>query len=157
ELVVVPNACTDGTADVVAQLAERDERIRMVPVTLSGWGRSVRAGLAAARGNILAYTNTARTDPQILPGFLSRFLESRSCLVKARRESRQAPLREIGSLLFNLEARALFGIRCQDVNGTPKIFTRELYESAAPTADGDLFDLELIAAAAGRDVPIIEI
>src|SRR5947209_1415621 len=70
ELIVVPNASTDGTTEVVAGLARRDARIRVVENPLGGWGRSVGAGLAAANGEVLAYTNTARTDPTCLPKYI---------------------------------------------------------------------------------------
>lgn len=157
ELIVVPNACRDETVEVVLRLAQRDERVRMIVLAESGWGRAVRAGLEAARGNILAYVNSARTDPEILPAFVQRFMGGGECLVKARRESRQAPLREIGSALYNLEARVFFGLGCRDVNGTPKVFSRKFYESSSLTSTGDLFDLELLAGAGRQGLPIIEI
>jgi glycosyltransferase involved in cell wall biosynthesis len=157
EIIVAPNACTDDTVEVVGRLAQQDERIRMVALADGGWGRAVRAGLRAAWGSILAYTNSARTDPELLPAFVERFLRNRDCLVKARREARHAPLREFGSALYNFEARLCFGIRCSDVNGTPKIFSRAFYESRNFTSNGDLFDLELIAAAGKAGVPVVEI
>ena len=158
ELVVVPNASSDGTEQVVAEIAQRDPRIRMASNPEGGWGLSVRTGLDAARGEILAYTNTARTDPAGVPEFVRRYRElgGRS-LVKARREARQAPVREIGSLLYNLEARLCFGVRCGDVNGTPKVFSREFYRTLRLTSAGDLLDLELMAAAVRRRVPVDEL
>jgi glycosyltransferase involved in cell wall biosynthesis len=157
ELIVVPNACTDDSEVVVGQLAQDDERVRMVALAEGGWGRAVRAGLRAAWGSILAYTNTARANPELLPEFVERYWRSRECLVKARREARQAPLRELGSGLYNFEARLCCGVHCRDVNGTPKIFSRAFYESLSLASTGDLFDLELIAAAGRRGMPIIEI
>jgi glycosyltransferase involved in cell wall biosynthesis len=157
ELVVVPNASTDRTQEVVEALARRDGRIRVVPNPLGGWGRSVRTGLDAAAGGILVYTNTARTDPDALPRFVRHYLDHQPCLVKARRESRNAPLRELGSALYNFEGRVLFGIAVQDVNGTPKVVSRDLYRSLRLRADDDLLDLELMAHAARLGIPIIEI
>jgi hypothetical protein len=157
ELVVVPNASRDATQAVVEALAQKDERIKVVPNLAGGWGRSVRLGLEAAGGTVLAYTNTARTEPESLPSFVQLYQRGRRCLVKARREARQAPLRAAGSLLYNLEARLLLGVRCSDVNGTPKIFGRDLYERIALTAEGDLLDLELMAWAARLGIAIEEI
>jgi glycosyltransferase involved in cell wall biosynthesis len=157
ELVVVPNASTDRTQEVVEALARHDARIRVVPNPHGGWGRSVRTGLDAAAGDILAYTNTARTDPDALPRFVRHYLELQPCLVKARREARNAPLRELGSALYNFEGRVLFGIAARDVNGTPKVLSRETYRSLHPGADDDLLDLELMARAARRGIPVFEI
>src|SRR5262245_47876890 len=158
ELVVVPNACSDATPRIVEELARRDGRIRIVPNPDGGWGLSVRIGLAAALGSVLAYTNTARTDPALVPVFVRRFWDQGGrFLVKARREARQALLREIGSWLYNLQARLCFGINGGDVNGTPKVFGRDLYRSLRLTATGDLLDLELLAGVARRGHPIVQV
>jgi hypothetical protein len=157
ELVVVPNASTDGTQEVVERLAERDPRVRVVPNPAGGWGLSVRTGLDAARGSVLCYTNTARTDPAALPDFLTHYQAHAPCLVKARRRRRGAPLREAGSFLYNLEARLLFGVSCGDVNGTPKVFGAAFYRSLRLMAAGDLLDLELLGAAARRGLPVVEV
>jgi glycosyltransferase involved in cell wall biosynthesis len=93
ELVVVPNASTDGTWDVVERISLGHPQVRVVDNPLGGWGLSVRTGLAAARGSILVYTNTARTDPAMLPDFVRRYSESGVGLVKARRSARHSLLR----------------------------------------------------------------
>jgi hypothetical protein len=157
ELMVVPNASTDGTARAVEEVAAGDPRIRVVDNPVGGWGRSVRAGLDAATGDVLVYSNTARTDPAALPGFVRRYLDEAPCLVKASRRARQAPLRQLGSLLYNLEGRLLFGLRCGDVNGTPKVFARDLYERLHLSADGDLLDLELVAGATRLGTRVVEV
>jgi hypothetical protein len=66
-------------------------------------------------------------------------------------------LREAGSWLYNLEARVLFGVRCDDVNGTPKVFSRALYERLILAQDGDTLDLELIAQATRLGVTIVDV
>jgi hypothetical protein len=157
ELVVVPNASTDGTGEVVAALAVADPRVRCVPNPPGGWGRSVRVGLRAARGDVLVYTNTARTDPDAVPEFVRRHREHPRAVIKASRRARKAPLREVGSWVYNLQARVLFGVPCRDVNGTPKVFGRDLYDRLNLTENGDLLDLELIAQAATTGATVVEV
>ena len=157
ELVVVPNASVDATTEIVHQIARNDSRIVVVPSEQGGWGLAVRLGLSHARGDVLGYTNTARTDPAILPRFVARHLQGGRNLVKARRIARHAPLRELGSAVYNLEARALFGVGCRDINGTPKIFSAAFQRSANLTANGDLLDLELMVQAHRRGVRIEEL
>jgi hypothetical protein len=157
ELVVVPNASTDDTEDRVRALATADPRVRCVANPAGGWGLSVRVGLEVTRGDVLVYTNTARTDPETLPEFVRRHLEQPRTLVKAARQRRNAPLREVGSWLYNLEAQILFGVRTRDVNGTPKVFARALYDRLALAQDGDLLDLELIAQATRLGATILDI
>lgn len=157
ELVVVPNACSDATADVARSLAAADPRVRVVEIARAGWGLAVLTGLAAARGAMLCYTNSARTDPEHVVAVLDLCLSRAPCLAKARRARRGAPLRETGSWLYNLEGRLLFGIRARDVNGTPKVFSRQLYRDLRLFSEGDLLDLELMAKASRRGVPIVEL
>jgi hypothetical protein len=157
ELVVVPNASTDRTQGVVEDIARGDARVRVVVNPHGGWGLSVRTGLDAARGSVLCYTNTARTDPETIPTFLNYYRRHGHCLVKARRGDRNNLSRELGSFLYNLEARFFCGVRCQDVNGTPKVFDASLYRAIKLTSRGDLLDLELLSAAARLGVPVHEI
>lgn len=157
ELIVVPNGAPDRTQEIVEDFARGDARVRVVVNPSGGWGLSVRMGLDAARGKVLGYTNTARTDPESLPLFVQSYHAHSPCLVKARREHRQAPLRSLGSWLYNWEARVLFGIQARDVNGTPKLFSREFYQSGHWTANLDLLDMEIMAWASRCGVRIIDI
>jgi dolichol-phosphate mannosyltransferase len=88
ELVVVPNASRDRTTDVVRELAARDRRVRIVENPRGGWGLSVLTGLRAARGKVLCYTNTARTDPERLPELFRLYETHAPCLAKACRMHR---------------------------------------------------------------------
>jgi hypothetical protein len=156
ELVVVPNACTDKTPDIVRALAAADPRLRCVEEPMGGWGRAVLRGLAAARGTDVCYTNSARTEPAHVVALYALYRRSLPCLAKVRRVNRGAPLREIGSWLYNTEGRLLFGFRAGDVNGTPKIAARALLQALPLRAQGDLLDLELMAQVTRRRLPIVE-
>jgi glycosyltransferase involved in cell wall biosynthesis len=157
ELVVVPNASTDRTQQVVEGIARGDDRVRVVVNPLGGWGLSVRTGLDAAQGSVLCYTNTARTNPETIPQFLDYYRRHGRCLVKARRGDRNHLTRELGSLFYNLEARLFCGVRCQDVNGTPKVFDARWYRSLRLESAGDLLDLELLSTAARLGVSVHEL
>jgi glycosyl transferase family 2 len=156
EIVAVPNASTDATLEVVAALAAREGRVRMVENPRGGWGLSVLTGLRAARGEVLCYANSSRTDPTHLPALLDLYLRKQPCVAKVRRAQRGAPLREAGSWLYNLEARILFGLRARDVNGTPKMLSRSFFEGSALGSTGDLLDLELLAKAHRMGLPIVD-
>ncbi|MEK7476322.1 MAG: glycosyltransferase [Candidatus Coatesbacteria bacterium] len=157
EIVAVPNGCSDETPAIVARLAAADPRVRMVGNPAGGWGRSVRMGLAAASGATLCYTNSARTDPVTVVALLALYRTAGRGVAKATRSARGAPVRELGSWAFNLEARVLFGVTGADVNGTPKILSRELLDRLALREDGDLLDLELLAGAARLREPVAEL
>lgn len=157
EIVLVPNACTDETAAIVRGLAVEDSRVRCRESAEGGWGRAVRAGLEAARGEVLCYANSARTDPDLVPHLLQQWSSADERVLKIRREQRGAPLREIGSWLYNLEVRCLFGTACRDVNGTPKIFSRRLYERLDLRSNGDVLDAELVIQATRLGAAIVDV
>jgi glycosyltransferase involved in cell wall biosynthesis len=157
ELVVVPNACTDNTFEIVQKLAASDETIRVVENPKGGWGLSVLTGLKAARGEVLCYTNSARTDPANIPVLLELYQKNSPCLAKVRREQRGVFLRSLGSTLYNFEGRILYDIKARDVNGTPKILSRELYEKSALFSEGDLLDMELLAKVTRLKIPVVEL
>ncbi len=156
ELVVVPNACTDETAGNVRERAEREPRIRVVENPEGGWGLSVLTGMRAARGRTLCFTNSARTDPAHIPPLLELFQRNSPCIAKVRRHRRGVLSREAGSSLYNLEARALFGIAVRDVNGTPKVLLRGDFERLALESPGDLLDLEIMAKAHRLGIQVVE-
>jgi glycosyltransferase involved in cell wall biosynthesis len=156
EIVVVPNGCRDGTAEIARRLAEQDPRLRVEEASRSGWGHAVLTGLGVARGSLLAYANSARTDPAWIPPLVELHDQSAPCLAKVLRHQRGAPLREAGSWLYSLEARMLFGVHARDVNGTPKLFSRALLERLNPSCRDDLLDLEIMAKAARHRVKVVE-
>jgi hypothetical protein len=68
ELVVVDDASTDGTADLVAALAERDPRVVLVRLPANGGVSNARnRGLATVRGEWLGFLDA---DDLLLPGAL---------------------------------------------------------------------------------------
>jgi glycosyltransferase involved in cell wall biosynthesis len=157
ELVLVPNACRDETPAVAHALAGRHPAVRVVESELGGWGRAVRVGLAAATGSLLCYTNSARTAPEELTLTLLYAVAHPNIVVKANRKIREHWTRRLGSLLYNLECRALFDLACWVVNGTPKVFPRTMSALLALSRDDDLIDAEFAAICRREGYPMLEV
>lgn len=157
DLVLVANGCTDGSIDVCRGLAERHREVRTFEHDRGGWGRAVRAGLADARGELLGYTNSARTSPEILALMLSYARAYPEVVLKANRRIRDNVVRRAGSLIYNLECRALFNMPTWDVNGTPKLFPRSFDKLLGLHSTGDLVDAEFMLACRKQSYPVIEI
>jgi glycosyltransferase involved in cell wall biosynthesis len=159
ELLLIVNGCppTDTTRDVCATIAEGDSSIRVFEEKLGGWGRAVKRGIREATGDLICYTNSARTtDRDLLISVLyaQGFPES---IVKANRRIRESAARRIGSLLYNIECRTLFDLSVWDINGTPKIFPRKYAPLLELTADGDLIDAEFNVVCREHEYPMIEV
>ena len=106
----------------VRRLADTNSGIKVVLTEKGGWGNAVKLGIKAASGDLICYTNSARTSPQILHDILGYGLANPNVVVKANRKIRDSFRRRLGSLLYNLECRMFFDSPVWDINGTPKVF-----------------------------------
>ena len=157
ETILVVNGGGDKSLDVCRALEVQYETVRATYSQQKGWGRAVRLGLKAAKGDVLCYTNAARTRPSDLKNFIHAALDNPAMVVKAKRYRRRPLKRKLGSLLYNLECRALFALPTWDVNGTPKVFRHDVYTAINLQSDDGLIDLEFNIKCKRLGVPMLEI
>jgi glycosyltransferase involved in cell wall biosynthesis len=157
ELIVVANACTDDTAATCIDAAASIPDLRVIEEAKGGWGRAVRRGLSEARGDVLCYTNSARTTNETLVLMIVYASAYPAVVLKANRRLRESYLRRFGSLLYNLECRLLFDLPIWDINGTPKVFPRTFDALLQLKRDDDLIDIEFAAVCQRAGYPIIEV
>jgi dolichyl-phosphate beta-glucosyltransferase len=155
EIILVVNDRLQETLRTAEALARLDPAVRVLE-SQSGWGVAVRAGLEAARGELLCYTNSARTQAGDLQMALRYGHVNEAAVVKASRKQRRQFLRRLGSVIYNFECRMMFGIAVWDVNGTPKVFHRCVLNQLDLTEDGDLIDLEFCVLCKERGIPVVE-
>ncbi len=157
ELVLAVNASRDESLSVCEALAATYPQVRVIHDARPGWGRAVKAGLQAARGDLLCYTISARTSAAELRQVLLEAIAHPGSVVKATRQVRESWKRRLGSLLYNVECRVLFGFSTRDVNATPKVFARTQAPLLMLTSDGDLLDAEFLATCARHGYPVREV
>jgi glycosyltransferase involved in cell wall biosynthesis len=157
ELILVPNNCRDDSERICAGLSATHPTVRTVVSRRGGWGLAVKLGLAAAHGDLLCYTNLARTSADDLLLLLVYALTFPQAVIKANRKIRESLLRRAGSLLYNLQVRALFDLSYWDINGTPKVFPRSMNGLLALTRDDDLIDAEFCAVCRQAGYPLLEV
>ncbi len=143
ELILVVNGPDDASLAIARRLeAESPARVRVIASPTAGWGHAVRLGLAAAKGDVICYTNAARTSAQDLALVLMYAIAYPDVVIKVNRRVRDSLFRRLGSLLYNLECRMLFDLAYWDLNGTPKVFHRSRHELLALAREDELIDLE---------------
>ena len=131
EIVVVDNGSTDDTEIVLQRLRGTSPRVKTVRVFPNkGYGNGILVGLQATSGDVVGWMHA---DKQVLPEDVARVYTTlkteRADLCKIVRVSRAEALwRRLQSTMYNGLFRALFGGVCQDINASPKIFRRSLYE-----------------------------
>ncbi len=157
EFVLVCNACTDNSVSVCQELARKDPHIKVVDTKRGGWGYAVKLGLQQASGDLICYTNSARTSPEQLKTVLGYGLIYPNVVVKANRKIRDSFRRRLGSLLYNLECRMLFDSPVWDINGTPKVFPAKFAPLLKLSREDDLIDAEFVAVCRQYDYPILEV
>ena len=156
-LVLVPNACTDATVQICRSIEAARNDVHVVELDEGGWGRAVKAGIRAATGELICYTNSARTTPEMLSLTLVYAHTYPNVVIKANRRLRDNALRRFGSLLYNLECRTLFDLAVWDINGTPKIFPRKFDKLLELTRDDDLIDAEFALVCRRHGYPVVEV
>ncbi len=157
ELLLVVNGCRDNSLEVCQALTASYSSVRIVFSQKGGWGLAVKLGLQNAVGDLLCYTNSARTSARDLQLLIMYAIANPSTVIKANRRIRDNWRRRFGSLLYNLECRLLFDLAYWDVNGTPKVFPRQFDKLLALSQDDDLIDAEFNAVCRRENYPLLEV
>jgi glycosyltransferase involved in cell wall biosynthesis len=145
EIVVVDDASTDRTGALAEELARADGRVRVIHNARNRTlGGSLREGLAAARGEVVLYTDAdLPADLWLLAGY--RFDRTGEGLRRA-----------LLARCYNLALRLLFGLRVRDVNFAFKLVRRSLLDRIALTSEGSFIDAELILRARKAGARVIQ-
>ncbi len=155
--ILVPNGCRDDSVAVCNKLVERHQGVRCEESPIAGWGAAVLHGLGKADGDLLCYTNLARTSAADLQLLILYAIANPGSVVKAERKIRESFVRRSGSLLYNLQCRALFDLSYWDINGTPKLFPSKFSRLLEMTRKDDLVDLEFCVICREEGYPFLEV
>lgn len=157
EFLLVVNGSRDESLQVCESMAKKLPELRVFELEKGGWGRAVLFGIKQSRGELICFTNTARTDARdlVLVTLYARIYPE--VVVKAERKFRDSWLRRLGSLLYNLQVRLLFDLAHWDINGTPKIFSRQHAHLLNLSSENDLVDAEFLACCRREGYAVISV
>ncbi|MER7541426.1 glycosyltransferase [Actinomadura sp.] len=164
EVIVVDNASTDGTADVVRGW-DGPVPVRLVRCERRGKGAAVRAGLLETRAPYVGFMDAdMATDLAALDEAIVLLREGRPVVVGSRRHGRSVvqgyalPIRRLGAITFNRIVRDLVG-GIQDTQCGFKFFDGPLGRAAAEELRtvGFSFDVELLAHCVRRGASVTAI
>ncbi len=147
EVIPVDNGSADDTGGRLRGYAARHPTVRLVSVPVNeGYGWGIIQGLAQARG---AYAGYMSGDGQIRPDdpvrVCAAMVAAGAMAGKIVRNVRHDGwLRRVNSAAYNAVCRAGFGLRSQDVNGTPKVLARPLLDRLQLSSKDWFIDFELM-------------
>lgn len=148
EVIVVDDGSQDDTAGVIKQLVDELSWLRLVSHDRNrGYGAALRTGFAAARHDLVFYTDA---DQQFEVGELRDHLHRMDSvdLLTGFRVYRYDPLsRLVVSWVYNRMVRVLFRVEVRDVDCSFKLMRRERLDRLVLLSDDFFIDTELVARA----------
>jgi glycosyltransferase involved in cell wall biosynthesis len=151
EVIVVENGSTDGTDAIADALAASESEVRAEHCAEADYGRALRAGLLAARGEAVVNFDADFYDLAFLAAAVDRVLapDGPAIVVGTKRgegaTDERTLLRKAATATFSTMLRVGFGLHVSDTHGI-KAMRRAAVEpyARACTSGQDLFDTELI-------------
>jgi len=127
ELIFVNDGSEDSSGKILAELAEKDARVRVIEFTRNfGKSSALGCGFSVARGD---YVITIDADLQDEPKEVARFIEKLEQgfdLVSGWKRNRRDPLgKRVLSRIFNQVVRLISGVELHDFNCGYKAIQRE--------------------------------
>jgi glycosyltransferase involved in cell wall biosynthesis len=127
EIVLVNDASSDGTAEILDQLSTSDLTVIHHPVN-RGKGAAIRTALEAATGDVVVIQDAdLEYDPQDLPRLMAAIDAGQADVVYGVRPlDSQKRLLRWGNRFVSLMTRLFYGGRLQDVETCYKMMRREI-------------------------------
>lgn len=155
EILVVANACTDGTVDVAREVAEDWPLVLVVDIPdRVGKGGAIVAGFGLARGERVAFADAdGATAPESLLQILDALDEADSAIGSRRLPAssvvRHDPTRRVLSGVFGLAVRHGLGLPFRDTQCGAKAFRADVARTLArqTTERRWAFDVDLLMRA----------
>lgn len=155
EIIVVDDGSRDASASVVERRRRDDGRVRLIRLASNeGYGAALRAGLRAARGELIFFSDADLQFDLDELGFLLDHTDRFDIVAGYRSPRRDSwPRRAIGAG-WSLFVRGLFGLQIRDIDCAFKIFRRHVIESIPIASIGAFINTEILVRArqAGFDI-----
>jgi len=160
ELIVIDDASDDATGAIADRCAAENSRVRVVHhATNRKLGGSMRSGFAAARGDLVLYTDADLPfDMAELPRIVRLMRDYDADIVSAYRFDRtgEGALRAVYTFVYNALVKAVFGVRLRDINFACKLVRRRVLDAVDLRSEGSFIDAELMIRAKRSGFEIVQ-
>jgi glycosyltransferase involved in cell wall biosynthesis len=161
EIVIVDDGSTDGTRDVLRQLA--DSTVHVITHDVNrGKGAAIRSGLAYVTGDlVLVQDADLEYDPDDWPKLVTPILRGKARVVYGSRFTGERRnmlfLHWVGNRFLSLVTNVLYNTTLSDMETCYKLFDRELLDSITLRAQRFEFEPEVTAKLLRRGIRIYEV
>jgi glycosyltransferase involved in cell wall biosynthesis len=146
EVIIVNDGSGDRTPEIADELARTYPEVRVIHHPQNrGYGGALRSGFAAARKELIFYTDgDAQYDPAEMET-LWRRLASDVDLVNGYKISRSDPLHRIViGRIYHYTVKVLFGLRVRDVDCDFRLLRRQIFERVQLERNSGVICLEMM-------------
>jgi glycosyltransferase involved in cell wall biosynthesis len=151
EVIIVDDASTDCSVEIVERLALADRRIRLLRHQANQkLGGTLRTGYTAVTKSLVVYMDADLPfDPHVIGRAIQALRVTRADMVAGYRLDRTTEgfRRTVYSYLYNTLIGLLFGWPHRDINFSFKLMRREVLQAVELRSEGSLIDAELIVKA----------
>ena len=158
EIILVEDCSPDNVAAIADRLAAGDPRIRVIhhPRNM-GYGGALRSGFAAARKDLIFYTDgDAQYDPRELALLLEHIAHA-DIVTGYKIDRSDRMIRKVLGRVYHTAVKALFGLPLRDVDCDFRLFRREVIESIELESDSGVICAEMMTKVQGAGFRIIEV
>lgn len=165
EVVVVDDGSSDGTRDILAEHAARDDGVRVLFHDRNrGKGAALRTGIAAVSGEVVIIQDAdLEYDPAEYPRLLKPIEQEKADVVYGSRFMGADPHRVlyfwhyVGNKLVTLVSNAFTNVNLTDIETCYKVFRREIIQGMTLEEDRFGFEPEVTAKVAKLGCRIYEV
>lgn len=164
EIIVVDNASTDTSAEIVQKLQTSIPYLRLIHEPRRGYGSAYQAGFKAAQGETIVMLDIDTTyDASEIVSFLDMLNTGAMFVIGNRFTGRMSKNampwlhRYIGNPILSYLVRLLFGTRVQDVHCGMRAFKKEILPRLRLKTTGMEFASEMVIKALKAHIAIAEV
>jgi glycosyltransferase involved in cell wall biosynthesis len=159
EIVVVDDCSPDHAGEVLAELQARLPRLRVVRhASNRGYGGALRSGFAAARKELIFYTDgDAQYDPRELPRLLERLRPDVDVVNGYKLFRGDGPVRTLIGKIYHLVVSIGFGLRIRDVDCDFRLIRRSALKGVELESTSGTICVELIKKLQDRGARFAEV